>query len=118
VFPKPSGAYAVGTTVVQWTDPDRAEIATSRTDDKRTVVVQLWYPAQRDPDARRAWYLGRTAQEARLVARGEADYLGLPSFILDEAARAHTRSVPTDGPAYILPTNDQRPGLRFRRPGL
>ncbi|MFF0771180.1 alpha/beta hydrolase family protein [Nonomuraea wenchangensis] len=94
VFPEPSGAYAAGTTVVQWTDPGRAETATSRTDDKRTVVVQLWYPTQRDPAARRAWYLGRTAQEARLVARGEADYLGLPRFVLDEAARAHTRSVP------------------------
>ncbi|MEU6726643.1 hypothetical protein ABZ917_23330 [Nonomuraea wenchangensis] len=94
VFPEPSGAYAVGTTVVQWTDPDRAETATSRTEDQRTVVVQLWYPARRDPAAPRAWYLGRTAQEARLVARGEADYLGLPRFVLDEAARAHARSVP------------------------
>ncbi|WP_030925441.1 alpha/beta hydrolase family protein [Streptosporangium amethystogenes] len=95
VFPKPSGAYAVGTTVVQWTDPDRTEIATSRADDKRTVVVQLWYPAQGGPPAaQRAWYLGRTAQEAQLVARGEADYLGLPRFILDEPSRARTSSVP------------------------
>ncbi|NJP93492.1 hypothetical protein HCN51_29280 [Nonomuraea sp. FMUSA5-5] len=94
VFPEPSGAHATGTTVVQWTDPDRAETATSRTDDKRTVVVQLWYPAQGDPAARRAWYLGRTEGEARLVAHGQAGYLGLPGFILDEAARARTRSVP------------------------
>ncbi|RJL23053.1 alpha/beta hydrolase family protein [Bailinhaonella thermotolerans] len=94
VFPEPSGPYAVGTTVAQWTDPDRAETATSRTEDKRTVVVQLWYPARRDPAAGRAWYLGRTEREARLVARGEADYLGLPSLILDEAARARTRSAP------------------------
>lgn len=99
VFPEPSGAYAVGTTVVQWTDPDRAETATSRTDDMRTVVVQLWYPAQDGlPAARRARYLGRTAQEARLVAHGAADYLGIPGFILDGPARARTRSVP-DAPA-------------------
>ncbi|MFI6179839.1 hypothetical protein ACIA8R_30140 [Nonomuraea sp. NPDC051191] len=95
VFPEPSGAYAVGTTVVQWSDPDRAEIATSRTDDKRTVVVQLWYPAQdAPPAAQRARYLGRTMREAQLVARGEADYLGLPGFILDEPPRARTSSVP------------------------
>ncbi|WP_052423494.1 alpha/beta hydrolase family protein [Nonomuraea candida] len=94
VFPEPSGAHAVGTTVVQWTDPERAETATARADDRRTVVVQLWYPGQRDPAARRAWYLGRTAREARLVARGQAGYLGLPGFVLDEAAHARTRSVP------------------------
>ncbi|MEU4576455.1 hypothetical protein [Nonomuraea sp. NPDC023979] len=94
LFPEPSGAHAVGTTVVQWTDPDRTETATSRTEDQRTVVVQLWYPAQHDPAARRAWYLGRTPQEAQLVAQGQAGYLGLPGFILDEAARAHTRSAP------------------------
>ncbi|MFI7106895.1 alpha/beta hydrolase family protein [Nonomuraea sp. NPDC050227] len=95
VFPEPSGAYAVGTTVVQWTDADRAEAATSRTDDKRVVVVQLWYPAQDvPPDAERARYLGRTAREAQVVARGQAEYLGLPAFVLDEPARARTRSVP------------------------
>ncbi|MGW4403705.1 alpha/beta hydrolase family protein [Nonomuraea sp. NPDC004702] len=95
VFPEPSGAYAVGTTVVQWTDADRAEAATSRTDDKRVVVVQLWYPA-RDvaPAAERARYLGRTAREAQVVAHGQAEYLGLPAFVLDEPARARTRSVP------------------------
>ncbi|MFF0866297.1 alpha/beta hydrolase family protein [Nonomuraea sp. NPDC003560] len=95
VFPEPSGAYAVGTTVVQWTDADRAEAATSGTDDKRVIVVQLWYPA-RDvpPAAERARYLGRTAREAQVVARGQAEYLGLPAFVLDEPARARTRSVP------------------------
>ncbi len=114
VFPKPSGPYAVGTTVVQWTDPDRAEIATSRTDDKRTVVVQLWYPAQADPAARRALYLGRTPREARLVADGEADYLGFPGFILDEAVRARTRSVsdaPVAGGGGRFPVVLFSPGL-------
>ncbi|MEU1728543.1 hypothetical protein [Nonomuraea sp. NPDC005692] len=115
VFPEPSGAYAVGTTVVQWTDPDRAEVATSRTDDKRTIVVQLWYPAQdAPPAAQRARYLGRTAREAQLVARGEADYLGLPAFVLDEPTRARTRSVP-DAP--VAGGGDRFPVVLFS-PGL
>ncbi|MDP9869170.1 MULTISPECIES: alpha/beta hydrolase family protein [Streptosporangium] len=94
VFPEPSGQYAVGTTVMQWTDPDRPEIATSEPDDRRTVVVQLWYPAQKSPaDLKRAQYLGRTAQEARVVSQGLAGYLGVPGFLLDEIPRAHTSSV-------------------------
>lgn len=44
--------------------------------------------------SRKPRYLGRTAQEARLVARGEADYLGIPGFMFDEPARARTHSVP------------------------
>ncbi|MEU6998710.1 hypothetical protein [Nonomuraea sp. NPDC046570] len=95
VFPEPSGPYAVGTTVIQWTDPDRAETATPKPDDRRTIVVQLWYPANgKSPAAERGRYLGRTEQEARLVARGTADYFGVPGFMLDEVARAHTRSTP------------------------
>ncbi|GAA2888338.1 carboxylic ester hydrolase [Streptosporangium fragile] len=94
VFPEPSGRYAVGTTVLQWTDPDRPETATSDPDDRRTVVVQLWYPARKSPaDAERAQYLGRTAQEAHVVSRGVAGYLGIPGFLLDDAPRARTHSV-------------------------
>ncbi|MBN6056770.1 hypothetical protein JYK22_32885 [Nonomuraea sp. RK-328] len=94
VFPEPSGPYAVGTTVVQWTDTGRAEPATSRRDDLRVVVVQLWYPASGVTRAAgRAGYLGRTEREARTVARGMAAYLGMPGLVLDQLPRATTRSV-------------------------
>lgn len=95
VFPEPSGRYAVGTTVVQWTDSARPEEATADPGDRRTVVVQLWYPAQESPaEAARARYLGRTEREARLVARGVADHLGVPGLLLDEVPRARTHAVP------------------------
>lgn len=95
VFPEPSGRYAVGTTVVQWSDSARPEEATADPGDRRTVVVQLWYPAQESPaEAARARYLGRTEREARLVARGVADHLGVPGFLLDEVPRARTHAVP------------------------
>ncbi|GAA2275977.1 hypothetical protein GCM10010149_18730 [Nonomuraea roseoviolacea subsp. roseoviolacea] len=95
VFPEPPGPYAVGTTVVQWTDTARPEPATSRRDDRRVVVVQLWYPATGVTSAdARARYLGRTEREARTVARGTAAYLGMPGFVLDQASLATTWSVP------------------------
>ncbi len=94
VFPAPSGPFAVGTRVVQWTDPDRPETFTADPDDRRTVVVQLWYPAGRTPaGAPRAPYLGRTEREARTVAGALADGAGLPGFLFDDAARARTRAV-------------------------
>ncbi|WP_371502753.1 alpha/beta fold hydrolase [Kitasatospora sp. NBC_00374] len=94
VFPEPSGDFAVGTRVVQWTDPLRPETFTADPDDRRTVVIQLWYPAQKGPtDAQRAQYLGRTEHEARTVSDALARGVGLPGFLVDGAPRAHTHSV-------------------------
>ncbi|MBB5079179.1 alpha/beta hydrolase family protein [Nonomuraea endophytica] len=114
VFPKPPGAYAVGTTVVQWTDADREETATAKAGDQRTVVVQLWYPSSDSTGARQSRYLGRTAEEARIVAAGAAAYLGVPGFTLDEVARAHARSTPE---APVAGGSERFPVVLFS-PGL
>ncbi|WP_443056724.1 alpha/beta hydrolase family protein [Streptomyces sp. NBC_00667] len=94
VFPEPTGNFAVGTRVVQWTDPNRPETATATPDDRRTVVVQLWYPARKSPAGTQpAQYLGRTQQEARTVSDALARYAGLPGFLVDGVPRAHTHAV-------------------------
>ncbi|CAL9354782.1 hypothetical protein SUDANB58_00536 [Streptomyces sp. enrichment culture] len=94
VFPEPSGRFAVGTRVVQWSDPRRPETFTADPHDRRTVVVQLWYPARKSPaGARRAQYLGRTEHEARTVSDALARQVGLPGFLVDGIPRARTRSV-------------------------
>ncbi|MGV9559099.1 alpha/beta hydrolase family protein [Streptomyces sp. NPDC003522] len=94
VFPEPSGRFAVGTRVVQWTDPRRPESFTADPHDRRTVVVQLWYPARKSPaGAQRARYLGRTEHEARTVSGALAREVGLPGFLVDGLPRARTRSV-------------------------
>ncbi|MEU6061262.1 dienelactone hydrolase family protein [Streptomyces sp. NPDC047097] len=93
-FPEPSGRFAVGTRVVQWTDPGRAESFTADPDDRRTVVVQLWYPARQSPaGTRRAPYLGRTEQEARTVSDALASGVGLPGFLVDGVTEARTHAV-------------------------
>ncbi|MFG2908510.1 alpha/beta hydrolase family protein [Kitasatospora sp. NPDC048286] len=114
VFPEPSGGFAVGTRVVQWTDQGRPETFTADPDDRRTVVVQLWYPARRSPaGAPRAQYLGRTRQEARTVAGALAGGVGLPGFLMDGVARARSRSVldaPVDGGGGRFPVVLFSPG--------
>ncbi|MGW6690817.1 alpha/beta hydrolase family protein [Streptomyces sp. NPDC054961] len=115
VFPEPTGRFAVGTRVVQWTDADRPETATPEPDDRRTVVVQLWYPARKGPaGARRAPYLGRTEQEARIVSSALADYAGFPGFLIDGPARARTHAV-VDAPT--APDGARFPVVLFS-PGL
>ncbi|MEU4425434.1 hypothetical protein AB0F81_32840 [Actinoplanes sp. NPDC024001] len=99
VFPPPYGPSPVGTTVAQWTDPGRDEPGTPETGDRRTVVVQLWYPAREAGSGAR--YLGRTRPEAEAVAAGEARYLGVPAAALSALPRAHSHATsgapPADG---------------------
>ena len=42
---KPTGKYGVGTVVYEWADETRILPVTTHTSDKRTIIVQLWYPA-------------------------------------------------------------------------
>lgn len=58
-LPLPTGPMAVGTTEILWVDEGREELFTSATDDRRRVLVQLWYPAQVPPDAPRTRYIRR-----------------------------------------------------------
>ncbi len=56
-FPEPSGRYAIGTLTYHWLDTDRAEIFTVDPDDRRELMVQIWYPAIASASARRAPYM-------------------------------------------------------------
>ncbi|WP_304453182.1 dienelactone hydrolase family protein [Nocardiopsis sp. YSL2] len=98
-FPPPSGGHAVGTTTVEWTDRGRGETWTEDPDDHRTVVAQLWYPAEPGTGTEGAPYLGRTEDEARVITGGIADGFGLPGFLLSDAARARTRAAVEAEPA-------------------
>jgi predicted dienelactone hydrolase len=94
-FPTPTGTYAVSTTVVEWTDPDRPETWTTDPADVRTLQAQIWYPAEASPDeVERALNMGRSEAEANVVAEAFADYLGFPSFLLDDLVVARTNAVP------------------------
>ncbi|MFE2140519.1 alpha/beta hydrolase family protein [Streptomyces sp. NPDC059456] len=115
VFPEPTGRFAVGTSVLELTDPERPETATAAPEDRRTVVAQFWYPARQSPaGSRRAPYLGRTEQEARVVSGALAEYSGLPGMLLDGLPRARTHAVydaPAAGGGERFPVVLFSPGL-------
>ncbi|MGE3973339.1 MAG: alpha/beta hydrolase family protein [Bdellovibrionales bacterium] len=52
-----TGPYAVGTVQFEWTDLDHEEIFTSKVGDKRVVVAQIWYPANKTNTSPNAPYL-------------------------------------------------------------
>ena len=70
-LPTPTGPYAVGQTVLRWTDRSRPEILTDSPDDFRAVNAILWYPAEPDTGTRGAYFPGLSAVSQALVASGE-----------------------------------------------
>lgn len=70
VLPTPTGPFAVGRTLYDWTDEARVEPATGDQADRRALVVWLWYPAAPVPAADPAAYLpGRWAAAVAEVRR-------------------------------------------------
>lgn len=53
---QPTGIYPVGTIIYEWTDNTRDIQLTSHNGDKRTINVQLWYPARIDGTSIKAPY--------------------------------------------------------------
>jgi len=47
-LPVPSGKYKIGTKVFTWMDEERDENFTEDIYDKRKIVVQIWYPIDKD----------------------------------------------------------------------
>jgi dienelactone hydrolase len=45
-LPVPTGPYQVGTTTYHWVDESRPEIFTKDPDDRRELLVRVWYPAE------------------------------------------------------------------------
>ena len=88
-FPRPTGPYDIGTVTYHWVDFDRSEAFTSRPDDRRELMVQIWYPATSEPSAPRAPYLDR----ADVVAPALARFMRLPGFTLQHLELITTNAV-------------------------
>lgn len=56
-LPVPTGPYKVGTTMYHWVDETRDEVFTDDLNDKRELVVRVWYPAEVGDDASPMPYL-------------------------------------------------------------
>lgn len=60
-FEKPTGPYKIGTMTYHWTDNTREEYFTEAPDDKRELMVQIWYPANSTVKGKLAPYIADAA---------------------------------------------------------
>jgi predicted dienelactone hydrolase len=99
-FPQPTGPCAIGTLTCHWVDAGRREVFTSDPDDRRELMVQLWYPARPDPSAPRAPYVqdaGVLAPVARLLQMPEPAFAQWTSLTTNAVEAA---PVADDQPSY------------------
>lgn len=74
---KPTGPYQVGTITYDWTDENRLEEATKDPNDKRELMVQVWYPSEKSDSLKRAPYI----KDLPEVAKGLEKQSGIPSLL-------------------------------------
>jgi dienelactone hydrolase len=56
-LPAPTGRYPIGRSAFQWVDQTRPELETRAPDDRRELLVYVFYPAEASNIARRAAYM-------------------------------------------------------------
>ncbi|MFD1776078.1 alpha/beta hydrolase family protein [Paenibacillus rhizophilus] len=90
-LPKPDGADAVGTATFDWIDGNREETLTTDPGDKRELVVQVWYPAEKT-DGPPQFLFPQDPQIFHNYISAFAEGLHLPAFALDywKYARSHS----------------------------
>src|SRR5215217_8268289 len=90
-FPHPSGPYGIGTLTYHWKDADRPEVFTADPDDRRELMVQIWYPAKGDPSSPRAPWV----QDADALAADLARVLHVPGFTFGHLKYITTNAIPS-----------------------
>ncbi|NGM84696.1 hypothetical protein G5B47_20040 [Paenibacillus sp. 7124] len=90
-LPKPDGADAVGTVTFDWTDGNREETLTADPGDKRELIVQIWYPAEKS-SGEPQFLFPQDPQIFHNYISAFAEGLHLPAFALDywKYARSHS----------------------------
>src|SRR5215217_5076036 len=100
-FPDPSGPYEVGTSTYHWVDADRPEVFTDDSDDRRELMVQVWYPAKGDSSSPRTPWV----QDADALAADLARVFHLPGFTFGHLKYITSDAIPSapvadDEPSY------------------
>jgi predicted dienelactone hydrolase len=106
-YPALSGPYPVGTVDVHLTDKSRAEIFTEAPDDRRELMVTLYYPANPPSGAQTAPFAEGLMRDA-FAAR-----FGTPGFLQDSVRRNAYAAVPVAKDKASYPVILFSPGAGF-----
>jgi Platelet-activating factor acetylhydrolase, isoform II len=75
-FEKPLGKYQIGTKTYHFTDSLRNEIFTENADEKREIMVQIWYPTDQKPNNNFAPYI----EDNKTKTTALAELFGYPKI--------------------------------------
>jgi predicted dienelactone hydrolase len=98
-FPHPAGPHGIGTLTYHWVDASRSDIFARDPEQRRQLMVQVWYPARVDPAAPQAAYM----PDAALLTSALAQIHHLPAFLLGHFKYVTTHAMP------FAPAADNRP---------
>lgn len=93
-LPRPDGPDPVGTTVVELVDEDRLDRYGSAPTGPRRLVLQVWYPADREAPVRPGPWIPAGSR----VGRHAASWLGFPPFTLDHVGLVQSHATPDAPP--------------------
>jgi pimeloyl-ACP methyl ester carboxylesterase len=89
-FDKPTGKYQIGTITYHFTDSLRNEIFTSKVDDKREIMLQIWYPTNNHTNKNFAPYI----ENGNTVTDALAEFFGYPTFFFTHLKYVKSNAVP------------------------
>jgi predicted dienelactone hydrolase len=103
-LPAPSGPYAVGRTLYDWVDTSRLDALAGQPNQKRELLVWVWYPAQTDTSEAPAPYLPAAWTQARDRDQGIGVLLerNFASIQTHSFADAPLASAPSSYPVLIM----------------
>jgi hypothetical protein len=94
-FPAPDGPFAVGTTTIQLSFPDREEpYGPNPGQTGRRVMVQIWYPAEVGAGSDQVTW----NPDLDVVGPAASHRLGLPGFFLDHTIYSNAHAIPSASP--------------------
>ncbi|MCB8983043.1 MAG: dienelactone hydrolase family protein [Ardenticatenaceae bacterium] len=87
-LPRPAGPYAVGTRTFYLVDKTRSDAFGPDQTEPRELMVQVWYPAEKKPNARRAPFIADFKIGGPAIARR----FGFPPFVVRHVDLVRTHS--------------------------
>jgi predicted dienelactone hydrolase len=92
-FEKPSGPYKIGTVTYDWKDDQRDEVLTPDTNDKRELMVQVWYPADAEAKGKTQVY----HSEPDIFAEGYSKVFNMPKLMFTAFGKVRTHAIENAG---------------------
>ncbi|MFF2015762.1 alpha/beta hydrolase family protein [Paenibacillus sp. NPDC058177] len=88
-FDKPTGSYKIGTVTYDWKDDSRDEVLTPDPNDKRELMVQIWYPADAKAKGKTAAY----HSDANAFAEGYSKMFNFPKLLFSSIGYVKTHAI-------------------------